>query len=75
MLIFERYPQAVMALFGSERARYNEFAGLCFLILGGGILLTCIQKASGMFLPAIGKPARAAVLFLSRDVIFWRLAS
>lgn len=68
MLIFERYPQAVIALFGSESALYNEFAELCFHIFLGGILLTCIQKASSIFLQAIGKPAKAAILSLSRDV-------
>ena len=53
MLIFERYPQAVIALFGSESALYNEFAELCFHIFLGGILLTCIQKASSIFLQEI----------------------
>ena len=64
MLIFERYPQAVIALFGSESALYNEFAELCFHIFLGGILLTCIQKASSIFLQAIGTPAKAAILSL-----------
>ena len=71
MLVFELCPQAVVRLFGSESALYNEFANLCFRVFLSGILLTCVQKASSIFLQAIGRPGKSALLSLSRDVIFF----
>lgn len=70
MLLFELCPQAIVRLFGSESDLYNEYANLCFRIYLSGILLCCIQKASSIFLQAVGKPVKAAVLSLSRDVVF-----
>ena len=70
MLLFELCPQAIVRLFGNESSPYNQYAKLCFRIYLGGILLCCLQKASSIFLQAIGKPVKAAVLSLSRDVIF-----
>ena len=70
MLLFEACPQALVSLFGNESQLYNEFACLCFRVFLGGILLCCIQKASSIFLQSIGKPVKAAVLSLSRDVVF-----
>ena len=70
MLLFECCPQVIVHLFGSESDLYNEYANLCFRIYLGGILLCCIQKASSIFLQAIGKPVKATVLSLSRDVVF-----
>lgn len=69
-LLFECCPQAVVRLFGSESDLYNQFANLCFRVFLGGILLCCIQKASSIFLQSIGKPVKATLLSLSRDVIF-----
>lgn len=70
MLLFECCPQAIVSLFGNESALYNEYADLCFRIYLGGILLCCVQKASSIFLQSIGKPVKATVLSLSRDVVF-----
>lgn len=70
MLLFELCPQVIVRLFGSESQLYNEYANLCFRIYLSGILLCCIQKASSIFLQAVGKPVKAAVLSLSRDVVF-----
>lgn len=75
MLVFELCPQVVVALFGSENGLYNEYACLCFRVFLCGILLTCIQKASSIFLQAIGKPGKSTLLSLSRDVIFLCLPS
>ena len=69
-LLFELCPQVIVSLFGSESALYNEYACLCFRIFLGGILLCCVQKASSIFLQAIGRPVKATILSLSRDVIF-----
>lgn len=70
MLLFELCPQAIVSLFGNESRLYNEYACLCFRIFLGGILLCCIQKASSIFLQSIGRPIKATVLSISRDVVF-----
>lgn len=70
MLLFELCPQVIIRLFGSESDLYNEYAILCFRVFLGGILLCCIQKASSIFLQAIGKPVKSTVLSLSRDIVF-----
>lgn len=70
MLLFELCPQAIVRLFGNESALYNDYANLCFRIYLGGILLCCVQKASSIFLQSIGKPVKAMLLSLSRDVVF-----
>lgn len=70
MLLFECCPQMIVNLFGSESGLYNEYADLCFRIFLGGILLCCLQKASSIFLQSIGKPVKATLLSLSRDVVF-----
>lgn len=71
MLLFELCPQAIISIFGSESALYNQYAVLCFRIFLGGILLCCVQKASSIFLQSVGKPVKATLLSLSRDVIFF----
>ena len=70
MLLFELCPQVIIRLFGSESDLYNQYAVLCFRVFLGGILLCCVQKASSIFLQAIGKPIKSTVLSLSRDVVF-----
>lgn len=69
-LLFELCPQVIVRLFGSETALYNEYAVLCFRIYLSGILLCCVQKASGVFLQSIGRPIQSTILSLSRDVVF-----
>lgn len=71
MLLFEFCPQAITAIFGSESELYNQYAYLCFRVFLGGILLTCVQKASSIFLQSIGKPVKSTILSLSRDVLFF----
>lgn len=70
MVLFEACPQVIIRLFGNESALYNEFAELCFRVYLSGILLCCVQKASSIFLQAVGKPVKATLLSLSRDVLF-----
>ena len=70
-LLFEIFPLAIVRLFGNEDGLYNTYACLCFRIFLGAILLTCIQKASSIFLQSMGRPAKATVLSLARDVVFF----
>ena len=69
-LIFQFCPMAVVSLFGSEEGLYNEFAVLCFRIF----LLLCplngFQTVAAIYLQAIGKPIKSAIVTLSRQIIF-----
>lgn len=69
LVMFELFPQCIVNLFGQGEALYNEFAIKCFRIF----LMLCIcngfQITSGIFFQAIGKPIKAILLSLSRQVI------
>lgn len=71
MLLFELCPQALISLFGNESELYNQYAQLCFRIFLGGILLTCLQKVSSIFLQSMGRPLQSTLLSLARDVVFF----
>ena len=69
-LVFQFAPMSIVRLFGSESELYNEFAVKCFRIF----LLACpingLQMATGIFFQAIGKPTQAAILSLSRQIVY-----
>ena len=67
MVLFEAFPLQITAIFGSEDGLYNEFAVMAFRIFLSMIVLTCIQKATSVFLQALGKPVMAMGLSLLRD--------
>lgn len=69
-LTFELMPKVLISLFGDGGETYTKFAVLCFRIYLGGIFFGCIQKSSCIFLQSIGKPIKATILSLSRDIIF-----
>ena len=67
--LFEAFPLQITSIFGSEDGLYNEFAVMAFRIFLSMIILTCIQKATSVFLQALGKPGMAMGLSLLRDFI------
>ncbi len=71
MALFELCPLAIIHLFGSESALYNEYAVLCFRIFLGGILLFCVQRASSIFLMSMGRAFASTLLSVCRDVLFF----
>lgn len=68
-LIFQIWPMSVISIFGSESALYNEFAELCFRIFLSLVTVTCFVKMSSIFFQAVGKPVRAIIISLTRDII------
>jgi putative MATE family efflux protein len=70
-LIFQFAPMSVVSLFGSEEGLYNEFAVLSFRIFLLFCPLTGFQTVAAIYLQAIGKPAKSALLSLSRQIIFF----
>lgn len=69
-IIFQLCPQIVINLFGQENGLYNEFAQKSFKIFLMFILLNSFQMISGIFMQAIGKPMKSAIISLSRQILF-----
>lgn len=68
-ICFEAFPQQIISIFGSESDLYNEFAVMAFRLFLSTILFCCIQKATSIFLQALGKPFLSTGLSLLRDFI------
>ena len=68
--IFQFCPNYIINLFGQESELYMEFAVKCFRVY----LLACFMigagAVTGIFFQAIGRPVPAALLSLSRQIIF-----
>ena len=69
-LIFQLCPEIIIRLFGQENELYNEFAKMCFRIFIMFVMLNSFQISSGIFFQAIGNPLKAAILSLSRQIVF-----
>lgn len=70
-LIFQFAPMSVVSLFGSEEGLYNEFAVKAFRIFLMLCLLTGFQTIAAVYLQAVGKPVKSAILSLARQIIFF----
>lgn len=57
-LCFEFLPLQIIGIFGSESALYNEFAVIAFRTYLSTMILCCIQKATSIFLQALGRPVQ-----------------
>lgn len=69
MICFECFPLQIISIFGTGDALYQEYACLAFRIYLGTVLLCVIQKASCIFLQAMGKPVASTFLSLLREII------
>lgn len=67
-LIFQLWPQAVVGIFGSGDALYQEFAVKTFRIYLSLMTITCLVKMTAVFFQSIGKSVHAAVASIVRDV-------
>ena len=70
-LIFQFAPMSVVSVFGSEEGLYNEFAVLAFRIFLLLCPLTGFQTVVAVYLQAVGKPLKSAILSLARQIIFF----
>ena len=70
-LLFQFAPMSVVTLFGSEEGLYNEFAVKAFRIFLLLCPLTGFQTIAVVYLQAIGKPVKSAILSLARQIIFF----
>jgi len=71
-LIVELLPKQLIALFGAanESAYYTEFAVRTFRIYLSMIILACVNKASFIYLQALGQTALSGMLSMVREVVF-----
>ncbi len=67
--VFEFWPQAVIGLFGTGDALYQEFAVKTFRIYLSLTTVTCIVKMSAIFFQSIGRSVRAVAASLIRDIV------
>lgn len=68
-IVFEFFPMAIVFLFGSESALYNEFAVKCFRIYLCLCILNGFQMPVGFFFQAVGKPVLSSINTLAKLVI------
>lgn len=68
--IFRFAPMSVVILFGSEEGLYNEFAVKCFRIFLILCPLNGFRTVAAIYLQAVGKPVKSAVITLCRQIVF-----
>lgn len=74
-ILFEACPTLFLLIFGDggssvDKTMYSNFTALTFRIYLGFILLTCVTKVTAIFMQSIGKPIKAAIISMGRDVVF-----
>lgn len=70
-VIFLIWIDPILTLFGSEEGLYNEFAVKAFRIFLMLCPLTGFQTIAAVYLQAVGKPVKSAILSLARQIIFF----
>ena len=72
LLIVELFPQALIRIFGAanESAYYTAFAVKSFRVYLCMIVLACVNKATFIFLQAMGKAVESTVLSMIREIVF-----
>lgn len=70
-LVFELCPEIVIKMFGTSNNLYMDFAIKTFRIFLMLVTFTCLIKVISIFFQAVGEPLKAAIVSLSRDIIFF----
>lgn len=71
-LLFEIYPDGVLAIFGStDNSLYMEYGRLVFRLFLATTILNCFIKMSSIFFQSCGEPIMATVSSLARDILFF----
>lgn len=71
-VIVECFPRQLIAIFGAanESAYYTDFAIKAFRIYLCMIILACVNKATFIFLQAMGKAVESTALSMIREIVF-----
>lgn len=70
LIIFQVFPKQIINIFGQESDLYVEFAVKCFRIYLLACFLVPSAGVTGIFFQAIGRAGTAALLSLSRQIVF-----
>ncbi len=72
LLSVELLPRQLIGIFGSanESAYYTEFAVKSFRIYLSMVVFACVNKATFIFLQAMGKAAASTALSMIREIVF-----
>ena len=72
LLIVELFPKQLLAVFGSanESVYYTDFGVRAFRIYLCMMIFACINKATFIFLQAMGKAATSTALSMIREIVF-----
>ena len=72
LIIVEVFPKALIGIFGAaqESAYYTDFAVKSFRIYLCMMIPACVNKASFIFLQAMGKAAASTALSMIREIVF-----
>lgn len=72
LVIVECFPHALIGIFGAknESVYYTAFAVRAFRIYLCMIILACINKATFIFLQAMGKAVESTLLSMVREIVF-----
>lgn len=72
LLIVELFPNVLIQIFGAanESTYYTDFAVKAFRIYLCMMILACINKATFIFLQAMGKATESTMLSMVREIVF-----
>ena len=72
LVVVECFPQALIGIFGAknESTYYTAFAIRAFRIYLCMMVLACINKATFIFLQAMGKAVESTLLSMVREIVF-----
>jgi Na+-driven multidrug efflux pump len=69
-VVYQVFPMSIIRVFGSESKLYNQFAMLSFRIFLLASILDGFHICTGIYFQAIGKPAYATIISITRQVLF-----
>lgn len=69
-VLFQFCTQGIVNIFGQEDALYNDFALRTFRVFLSVCFLNGFQMVTSIFFQAIGKPLKATLISLSRQILF-----
>lgn len=68
--MLQNFPEQIISIFGQEHELYNEFAVMCLKNMTLLIFVMGIPMMAGTYFQSIGNPFKAALLSLSRQLLF-----
>lgn len=69
-IFFQTMPGQIIGIFGQESELYNRFGIMCLRNMTLTIFVMGIPMLAGVYFQSVGKPMRAVILSLSRQIIF-----